>query len=97
MDGFCTLEVNPLGPAQLYVALATVVAFKFKVAPAHIGLLLVATGTGAVFTITSVVPGALGQLATVIITEYVPEAAEVAPGMEGFCKLEVNPLGPVQA
>ena len=74
------------------------VTFKISVDPAQIGLLLVATGTGAVFTITEVVPGALAQpAAEVITTVYVPDAADVALGIVGSGKVDVKPLGPVQA
>jgi hypothetical protein len=44
MAGVALVEVNELGPDQLYVP--PPVAVKFKVAPAHIGLLLLAVGTG---------------------------------------------------
>ena len=56
-----------------------------------------ATGAaGLAFTITSVVPAEPVQPFTVAVTEYVPEAAIVALGIEGFCNAEVKPLGPVQ-
>ena len=32
---------------------------------------------------------------TVTVTEYVPEEAVVAPEIDGFWRLEVNPFGPV--
>ena len=39
--GFCNKELNPFGPVHVYVdAPATVVANKFNVPPAQIGLLL---------------------------------------------------------
>ena len=69
MDGFCEEEVNPFGPDQLYVALVIVVAFKFNVAPAQIGLLLVAIVVGVVIILTEVVAGKLEHPATVIISE----------------------------
>ena len=36
------------------------------------------------------------QLFIVVVTEYVPASAKEAFGMMGFCKEEVNPLGPFQ-
>src|SRR5579859_2931195 len=97
MEGFWALDAKPFGPAQLYVAPATVEAVRFSVDPAQMGPLLPAVGAeGVGLTVAVVVPGADGQLATVATTEYVPEAAAVAPTIDGFCALEVNPLGPVQ-
>lgn len=37
--GFCNVDVNPLGPDQLYVAFDTVLALRLSVLPAQIGLL----------------------------------------------------------
>ena len=52
------------------MALATVLAVKFNVCPAHIGLLLPAVGVAGIgFTVTLVVPAALVHPATVIVTE----------------------------
>ena len=48
-------------------------------------------------TFTSVVPEVERHAPTVTLTLYVPEAAAEADGIAGFCVLEVNPLGPVQA
>jgi len=50
-------------------------------------------GTG--LTVTTVVDTALAQPTTVAVTEYVPLAAIVAEGIEGFCVDEVNAFGPV--
>jgi hypothetical protein len=64
--------------------------------PAQTGLLLEAVGVaGCGLTVTAIVPAALVHPATVAVTEYVPLAAIVAAGMEGFCKVEVKPFGPV--
>jgi hypothetical protein len=49
------------------------------------------------FTTTLVVPAAEVQPLTVIVTEYVPASASVAPERVGFCREEVNPFGPVHA
>lgn len=35
--GFCTADINPAGPVQLYVAPGTVVAVRFMVWPTHSG------------------------------------------------------------
>lgn len=43
-DGFCTVEMKPPGPVQLYVALAVVDVVKFKVLPVHTGELLAIGG-----------------------------------------------------
>jgi hypothetical protein len=96
MFGFCDEEVKLLGPVQAYVALATVLDVKFSVLPAQMGLLLPAVGAAGVgFTVTETVPLVLVQPLTVTLTEYVPDSAVVAFGMEGFCVEEVNPFGPV--
>ena len=50
MDGFCEVEVNPLGPVQEKLApVVVVVAFKVKASPSHITLepLITNFGTGA--------------------------------------------------
>ena len=94
--GFCSVEVNALGPVHEYVAPATAAVERFKEAPAHTGPLLVGAGVaGMEFTKTSTVPAALVHPFTVTVTEYVPVAAVVAEGMVGFCTDDVKPLGPV--
>ena len=62
-------------------------AVKFNVVPSQIGLLLPAVGVaGIAFTVTTVVEGEeLLQPVAVAFTEYVPDAAGVAFGIEGFC------------
>ena len=45
---------------------------------------------------TAVVPGAEAQPPVVVVTLYTPEALVSAFKIEGFCWVEVNPLGPVQ-
>ena len=72
-------------------------AVKFKAVLWHTGELLPAVGiAGMVLTMTAVVPALLVQLFTVAVILYVPVAAGVAPGMEVFCVVALNPLGPVQ-
>jgi hypothetical protein len=51
---------------------------------------------GRVFTVTSVLPAALVHEPTVAVTLYAPEAAVVTFAIVGFCREEVNPLGPLQ-
>jgi formaldehyde-activating enzyme involved in methanogenesis len=97
IDGFCSDEVNPLGPVQLYVAPAMVEAESCNVLPAQIGPLLLAVGgAGAAFTTAVVVTGVEAQPFTVTVTLYVPDADVVVFGIDGFCCVEVNPFGPVQ-
>ena len=95
--GFCNDDVNPPGPVQEYVAPATAVVVRLMVCPVHTGLLLPGAGVeGIGFTVAVTVPAALVQPPTVTVTEYVPDAAVVAPAMPGSSSEEVNPLGPVQ-
>lgn len=79
------------------MAPATVLAVKFNVEPAHMGVLLLAVGAAGVgFTTTVVVAAALPQPLTVATTEYVPAAASVVDAIVGFCEEEEKLLGPVQ-
>ena len=62
MEGFCDAEEKLLGPTQLYVAPTIVLAVKFNVDPAQMGLLLPAVGAaGMGFTVTVTVPARLVQ------------------------------------
>ena len=66
--------------------------------PTHTGPLLEAVGVeGVGLTTTVVEPAELVQPLAVTVTLYVPAAANVTLAIVGFCKTEVNPLGPVQA
>ena len=97
IEGFCVEEEKLFGPVHEYVAPAMVLAVKFNVKPAQIGLLLLAAGAaGAGLTVTIVVPAEPVQPAMVAVTEYVPEAATVAAAIVGFCEEEEKLLGPVQ-
>lgn len=85
-----------LGPLQLYVAPFTGVAVSVSVLPAQRGLLLPAIGAvPRLLTITKTVAGLAVQPFCVTVTEYNPPAAVVTFGIVGFCKVELNPLGPV--
>lgn len=85
MFGFCSVDVNPFGPVQEYVAPTIRLAVRFNVVPVHTGLLLAAAGeAGGVFTVTVTVPAKLLQPFTVTTSEYVPLAATVAPAILGF-------------
>jgi len=96
MEGFCSDEVNPFGPVHEYVAPATNAVLKLSVVPEHTGLLLESEGAAGVgLTVTLTVPALPVHPATVAVTEYVPDAAVVAPAMLGFCVEDVNPFGPV--
>ena len=72
------------------------VAVRFKVEPAHCGVLLPAVGVGNALMVAFVVVVAEQPLASVTITVYIPEAAVVTLVIDGFCAFEVNPFGPVQ-
>ena len=68
-----------------------------NVDPAQIGPLFDAVGVaGIALTVAVVDPAALVHPFTVTVTLYVPVAAVVAFVIEGFCKADVNPFGPVQ-
>ena len=96
IDGFCAVDVNPPGPVQEYVAPTTVAVLSVKVDPAQIGPLLVGAGVaGIAFTVAVVDPAALVHPFTVTVTEYIPDCAVVAEEIDGFCRLDVNPPGPV--
>ena len=71
---------------------------RVRVAPTHIGLLVLNTGVpGIGFTVTTTVATGLVQpAAEVVVTEYVPLAAAVAPTIFGFCAPEAKAFGPVQ-
>jgi hypothetical protein len=83
--GFCTAELKLFGPVHAYVAPATKGVVRLSVAPTHKGPLLPAVGVaGTAFTTTVVVPAALVQPPTVIVTLYTPAAANVTPAIFGF-------------
>jgi hypothetical protein len=85
MEGLCTVEVNPFGPLQEYVAFAIVLATRFNVDPAQTGLFELTIGaTGIGFTVTTVLLIILVQPFVVIVNEYVPELADVAFVIVGF-------------
>jgi len=67
------------------------------VLPAQIGPLLLAVGgVGIALTTAVVVADAEVQPLTVTVTLYVPDADVMAFGTDGFCRVDVNPFGPVQ-
>jgi hypothetical protein len=59
-------------------------------------VLPVALATGLVFTTTAAVVLAVQPLPFVTVTEYVPAMAVVELAIVGFCKVDVNALGPDQ-
>jgi hypothetical protein len=87
--------VAPLLHCQLLPLLA--VSVTLPPAQKLVGPLALIVATGSAFTVTIVVPVADVHPLTVAVTLYVPEAAVVALAIVGFCKVEVKPLGPVQA
>jgi hypothetical protein len=95
-EGFCKLLVNPLGPVQEYVAPEIVFEVKFNTEPSQIGELLAGfeTGSALIETVTFEVTGL--QPGTVRVAVYTPDWDETVELILGFCKLLVNPFGPVQ-
>ena len=71
-------------------------AVRFKVEPAHCGVLLLAVGVGSALMVTFVVVVAEHPFTSVTVTVYVPLAAVVTFVIDGVADDEVNPLGPVQ-
>ena len=79
IEGFCKLEVNPLGPVQLYVAPGIFEAVRSILEDVGVprtvtvwqtGLLLAAVGAeGDALTVTSTVPAGLGHPLMVAVTE----------------------------
>jgi hypothetical protein len=62
MVGFCTVDVNPLGPVQLQVVPPLLVEVKLKVDPTHRGELLPTVGAeGVVMGTTATVKGTAAQ------------------------------------
>ena len=72
-------------------------ADRFRVWPEQIGPLLLGTGVAGVrLTVAAVEPAAEVQPLEVTVKLYVPVAAVVAFAIDGFCNVELKPLGPVQ-
>ena len=79
------------------MAPATLVAVKVRLLPSHTGELLLTTGEGGVaLTAIDALAGRLEHCPTVTITLYVPASDKLTLLTVGFCKVDVNPLGPVQ-
>ncbi len=74
----------PFGPAA-----------RFRVLPTHLGLLLDAVAGGLGLTVTAVVTDPVQPFISVMMTVYVPPAANVTPVIVGFCIEDVKLLGPV--
>jgi hypothetical protein len=92
---FCVEELKLFGPVHEYVAPATNVELIFTFDPWQTGPVLEAIGGfGVGLMVTTTVPGTLAQPLNAV-TVYVPAAAAVAPGIVGFCNVEVNPFGPL--
>ena len=99
MFGLRAVEVNPFGPAQLYVSdePPVMVDDKLSVVPTQRGLLLVAAIVIPFRTDTEVVTEAEHPPAKTAVTLYRPFMAVVAPAWEGVCEVELNPAGPAHA
>ncbi|GAC1589900.1 MAG: hypothetical protein NVS3B19_10160 [Ginsengibacter sp.] len=95
--GFCRFDEKPFGPLQLYVAPGINSAERFKVDPSQIGPLFeIFAAGGILLTTTLVVDKPEAQLFTVVIRLYLPALDLPILSIDGFCKLEVKPFGPVQ-
>jgi hypothetical protein len=96
MNGFCNAEPNPLGPDQVHVVPAvTSLAVRNKVSPVQTGELLVAVGVSGVLSITTFTNALSVQPLKVAFTQYIPENAVIALGLEGSDSVDENPTGPV--
>lgn len=86
--------MNEFGPLHEYDDCPFGPEDKFRLLPAHTGLLLEAVAAGAVFTVTDVVAFELHE-PLLTVTVYVPLAAVVTLLMFGFCCDELNEFGPL--
>ena len=68
----------------------------FVAVPEHVCEVADVVTTGTALTVAVVVDAALVHPFYVTVTDYVPVAAVVAFAIDGFCKAETNPFGPVQ-
>ena len=94
--GFCKVEVNPPDPVHDHAVAPLEFAESATVPPTQIGpLLVVPVDDGTGLTVTEVVYTVDGlQPEPVVLT--VNECVEVIVGVAvGFCKVDVNPPGPV--
>ena len=94
--GFCSTDVKPLGPTQLKVEPAVVVAVRFNALPEHTIELLVSVGAGGVGLITTTVVADELHVPSIAVTVYVPDAPVVTDARLGFCNVDVKPPGPDQ-
>jgi hypothetical protein len=69
---------------------------RIRSPPTH-GVLATAVGRSTVLIVTLTVVEAEHPAEFVTVRVYVPAAASVTPVITGFCSVEVNPFGPVQA
>jgi hypothetical protein len=93
--GFCNVEENDEGPFHIYDAPDTVFAVRLSVCPVHTGVFADAAGAlGVAFTVAVVFVVRL-QPFSVTTAVYVPVATAETPVIEGDCKVDAKPLGPV--
>jgi hypothetical protein len=97
IEGFWRLDAKPLGPVHAYVAPAIDAAVRCNAPPAQSGPSLPAAGAAGIAFMVALVLAAVEQPFTVAVTAYVPDAAGVAFGIDGFWADEVKPFGPVHA
>ena len=91
--------IDPLVIDQLYDAMAAGPLALFPVELTQTGddAGVMAGTAGFALTTTLVVPAADWQPFSVTMTEYVPPFAVVAFAIDGFCRVDVKPSGPVHA
>ena len=94
--GFCVVDVNPLGPLHANEVASEVADIK-NVSPAQYAPVFDAVTAGTEFTTTLVDAVAVQLFALETTSVYVPAFAVVAFATVGFCKVDENPLGPLQA
>ena len=97
ISGFCTFDVNPLGPFQANEVASAETNDNTIVWSAQYPPVLDAVTVGEAFTTTTVVASAVQEFALETTSVYVPAFASVAFAMVGFCKVDENPLGPLHA
>jgi hypothetical protein len=107
LDVPCDVQVTVGDVAEVALGLALGIVHEYADSPVLVGVNVlveatVAVGgayvkvpTGSAFTVTSKEEVMLHPV-NVVTRVYVPVAAAVAEGIEGFCEDELNPLGPDQ-
>ncbi len=87
------LKVAPVAPVVLYVMF--VIGVLMHTVWLSVPKPEVSTIVFRGVTVTFVLAEAVQPFASVTVRLYTPALAEVAPGIEGFCREDTNPFGPV--